>query len=141
MKKNYPVIDVVFGGLFFVAGFCMFLNAYYFVSNATKTTGTIVNLESDDTSDGTTYHPVFVFTNAAGTEYRCRSSHGSFPCIFRPGDSVSVVYDAAVPTHAEINSIRTIWSFPFIFMGAGGFWIHRVTRKARREEENEVVKA
>jgi hypothetical protein len=139
MNKTFPVFDVVVGSVFLIAGLYMFAKAWHFVSHATRTTGTIIKLESSDTSDGTTFHPVFVFTNAAGTEYRCRSPHGSYPCFFKPGERVSVVYDAAVPTHAEINSIQTMWSFPFIFSGFGGFWIYRVTRKARLEKKNEMA--
>jgi hypothetical protein len=87
-------------------------------------------------------HPVFVFTDVAGIEHRCRSPYGSSPCFYAPGEQVTVLYDAAVPTHAKIDSFESIWLFPFAFTGTGVFFIashYRWIRKMKLEKDSHVV--
>lgn len=115
MKKNFPGFKVIIGSGLLIAGLFMVAKTYRFASHATKTTGTIIKM--DDTDECLV--PVFVFTNEAGTEYRCRSRYGCNLYHFKPGESVSVVYDAAVPTHAEINSFMILWGGPVLVEWAG----------------------
>jgi hypothetical protein len=112
-------ISVIMGVVFLVSGIYMLAKACDFVSHANKTSGRVVSIETGDADDATTFHPVFIFTDAAGVEHRCRSPYGSSAFFFKPGEQVKILYDAAVPTHAEIDSFQSIWLFPFMFMGMG----------------------
>ena len=137
MSARFP-ISIVMGVVFFVIGFCMLAKAYDFVTHATKTNGKVVTIEQGDANDVTTLHPVFVFTDAVGTEHRCRSPYGSSTFFHVPGQQITVLYDAKVPTHAEIDSFESIWLFPFIFMGTGVFFVVNHLRWRREMQLKEA---
>src|SRR5215469_7565295 len=110
-------IQSAFGSIFFVLGVCMLLKACHFVTLATKTEGVIISIGNRDDGDGgQSWYPTFSFTDTAGKTHMQPSSFGSTPCFFRPGQRVTVLYDPAVPTHAEIDSFITVWFFPCLFM-------------------------
>ena len=141
MNARFP-ISVIMGVVFLVAGLCMFAKAYDFVAHATKTTGKVVAIDHGDADGATTLHPVFMFTDAAGVEHKCRSPYGSSTYSFVPGEQVTVLYDPAVPTHAEIDSFRSIWLFPLLFMGGGVFFVanhYRWIRKMKLEKDSHVA--
>ncbi|HXI71453.1 MAG TPA: DUF3592 domain-containing protein [Verrucomicrobiae bacterium] len=134
MNERFP-ITVIMGIVFLVAGFFMFAKTYDFVVHATKTVGQVVAMDHEDTEDGMMLHPVFVFTDAEGIEHRCRSPHGSSLLFTAVGQQVAVLYDAADPKHAEIDSFLSIWfiSLGFIGMGLSFFVMHyRWIRKMKR---------
>ena len=116
-------ITAIFGGAFLVLGLWMAAKACDFVAHAAKTTGTVVAVEKDDSTEGTMYHPAFVFKDAAGVEHRCVSSSGSSITFSRPGQQVTVLYDPAVPSRAELDSFQSIWLFPCLFTVAGAYFI------------------
>ena len=141
MSTRFP-ITVIIGSVVFIIGFCMLTRAYHFVAHATKTTGKVVAIDHGDADGVTTVHPVFVFTDAAGIEHRCRSPYGSSTFFFAPGEQVTVLYDAAVPTHAKIDSFQSIWLFPLVFMGAGVLFVtnhYRWIRKMKLEKDSHVA--
>jgi hypothetical protein len=138
MNARFP-ITVIIGCVFFISGLCMLAKAYDFVTHATRTSGKVVAIDQGDADDVSTIHPVFVFTDATGVEHRCRSPYGSSWFFFAPGQRVPILYDPAVPTHAEIDSFESIWLFSFISMGMGVFFIashYRWIRKMKLEKNN-----
>jgi len=114
-----------------------------FIAAATRTTGTVVDLVYETSSDhGSAYYPVVRFASPSGDSVTIRSRTGSNPPSHRVGDRIEVLYDPANPAHAKMAGFLSLHIGSFILTifaavwGAiGGIWWWLQTRSARLEDE------
>jgi hypothetical protein len=103
------------GSICLVIAFVSFLYFWHFVQTAAHAKGRIVQmLEHRDGDHGTAFFPVFSFRDDQGAEYTIHSSSGSFPPEYEVGDTVPVLYSAANPKNAKIDSLFSIWGISLI---------------------------
>lgn len=69
--------------------------------------GKVVELRRDSDS---TYRPVVSFRTAQGQAITFATSWATNPPAYRVGDSVNVIYDAAAPDQARIDSFIAFWA-------------------------------
>jgi hypothetical protein len=113
---------MVIGSLIAIAGLIWLVRTITFVMYATKTPGTVIEMERTDLSEGgSAYHPIFTFSDGSGIIHTQRTFLGlslsSYP--FQVGDKVPVFYYVSEPTRSEIDSFETIWAGPLIATGSG----------------------
>ena len=138
-KRNVGWVFVVVGGAIAVGGLIWGINTASFVKRAAKTSGTVIEIERGTSSKrGSTYRPVFTFADASGATHTHRSSMGAPRNFFAPDEKVTVVYDAADPDNAKIDSYQQIWlgplvlgGFGILFGGFGAVFNFLVTRQAK----------
>jgi hypothetical protein len=152
---------MVIGSLIAIAGLIWLVRTITFVMYATKTQGTIIEMERNTTTPATinvmghittskggfTYHPIFTFSDDSGIIHTQRTFAGSSSHTFQVGDKVTVLYYVSEPTRSEIDSFQTIWLGPLIAIGFGllfaGFHIFFqyffVTRKSKPVEDVNAV--
>ena len=73
--------------------------------------------DSDTQTYDTYYYPVVEFTSSNGTQQRIQLSEGSWPPAYSKGETVTVLYDSANPTHARIDSLSSTilqWLVPAV---------------------------
>ena len=109
--KFLPKLFIILGCGLLVAALAVFFHTWHFTRNATRTTGTVVELrESKDKYDGSiSYAPVFRFRDSTGTEQTITSSLSQRPAGFEVGESVPVLYRTAAPNSARIDSFSQVW--------------------------------
>jgi hypothetical protein len=128
----------LFGGLGFamLAGAAlMVVHTRQFVAQAVRADGEVIDLVGSKTRA-----PVVRFTDGAGRTVEFRSSVSSSPPAFDIGEKVVVLYDAAAPAEAKIESWSDLWFGPTILGGLGtvfasvgvGLWLAPLLR-ARKE--------
>lgn len=101
-------------------GLCYFFRQYWFVNHATRTEGHVVAVESGRSlgpNSGRSAYLVFNYTNASGNNFTQREAFGSFPPDVKPGGTVPVLYDAAAPGHALVDSFASLWTGPIFITG------------------------
>lgn len=69
-------------------------------------------------SDDTVYLPVFEFATPDGTVHRMEG-HASSPPSYKVGDEVSILFDAADPGGARIETFAGLW-LGVVLTGLGG---------------------
>jgi hypothetical protein len=113
----------VIGSLIAMAGLIWLVRTITFVIYATRTPGTVIEMERSATSKGrTTYHPIFTFSDGSGIIHTQRTYLGSSSYTFQVGDKVTVLYYVSEPTRSEIDSFQTIWLGPLITTGFGSLF-------------------
>ena len=139
---------IVVGSLIAIAGLIWLVRTVLFVASATKTPGTVVEVERIPT-----FHkgqiidrPIFTFSDASGIIHTQRTFVGSSSYSFESGDKVTVLYVASEPTRSEIDSFQTIWIGPLICTGFGllfgGFAYYLIflaTRKPQLVKDTNAV--
>ncbi len=111
---------VLIGTLIAVVGAVWLLHTCWFVSHAARAAGIIVQLDvSTDSEGGTSYYPVFSFTDTNGSTFTRRSEIGSGYFKFNPGDKVSILYSLENPEKCNIETFVTVWMPPLIAIGFG----------------------
>ena len=90
-----------------------------FAASAERAEGTVIDLSrSTGKSQGNSvYHPVVSYRTAQGEEIEFISSWGSRPAPYRRGAKVTVLYDAAEPQEARIESFFALWGASVITGG------------------------
>jgi hypothetical protein len=114
-----------------------------FAARAARATGIVTELERGrGSSGGRLYYPVIGFLTASGDSVSFRSSIGSSPPSYQPGEAVTVLYDPADPTNARIAGFFSLHLGSFItslltliFGGIGGIWLKLRRRAAAFAEE------
>jgi hypothetical protein len=105
-------------------GCVMGLKSRQLVSGGRRTTGRVVDLQGDSSSDGgTVYYPIVEFSDARGSKLRVKGSVGSAPAAFKLKEQVPVYYDPAHPEGAQIGTFGQLWLFPCILIGMGVVFI------------------
>lgn len=114
---------IVFANLFF-AGFCLWGAYTGYVSwkleqEGETTTGIVTRFEESSDGDGgcCVYSPVVEF-EANEQTYSFEGGTASYPPAYDVGEKVSVLYDPADPTTAQINKWSERWLFPVIIIPA-----------------------
>jgi hypothetical protein len=115
---------IVFANLFF-AGFCLWgvyaaSISWRLEQEGVTTTGTVVEMEASDSSEGgcCVYSPVIEFTASNDQKYTFEGDTASDPPAYEVGDEVSVIYDPNDPETAQINKWTERWLFPIIIIPA-----------------------
>ena len=155
-KKGSPFLA---GAIFFIIGLGALAGGIIwgfrtqrFVSSAERADGIVTDLDMRSDSDGSAYYPVVSFTTKEGKEVTFTSSTGGNPPPKRRGAEVEVLYDAANPEEAEINSFFALWFGPLLVGGLfgtlfpliGAFAMigglrDRATRRRLRENGQRIV--
>jgi len=82
--------------------------------------GTVTDLVAGSDSDGdTVYYPHVRFVTESGDAIEFTSSIGASPPDFDVGETVSVLYDPALPGKARIDSFFQLWFSTLILGGMG----------------------
>ena len=103
---------VIFGGVAIV----MAISTSSFLSTASHVKGEVVELVERRSDDGgTTFAPVFTFTDNKGVVNIVYSSTSSYPPAFGVGETVEILYDSKDPEHAIIDTWFQKWGFVVIF--------------------------
>lgn len=129
MKSWFSLSLLLVAGIF-VSGLYLVAHRCVFVAEAATTTGKVVGFSHDTESY---HHPVFTFTDATGREHRCVSENRSDYYWFTAGEPVTVLYDAASPECAEIDTFRSLWLIPLTVLGCGVMGILSFYRERQRE--------
>ena len=103
---------------FALAGFFCY-RTYSFMADAVSTQGTIVAFKEKSSDEGSTYSPVFTFTDQTGTIHRVTSSVANSHTGYQVGDSVEVLYRPDHPKKAHIRNYFELWSIPIVFSSIG----------------------
>lgn len=113
----------IFFNLFF-AGFCVWGGYAGYISWRLEqvgetVTGTVVQLEESDSSEGgcCVYSPLIEF-EAGGQTHVFEGDNASDPPAYEVGEAVNVIYDPADPDTAQINKWAERWLFPLIIIPA-----------------------
>jgi hypothetical protein len=105
-------------------GLFAFYDSQTFVAKASRVQGTVVELVERSGSKGTTYSPVFTFSDASGKTHRIYSGLSSYPASHEVGDQVVVLYDPANPAHARLDTFsqKYFWAFLAVAGSASCFF-------------------
>jgi len=146
--KTSSALFLLVGIIAFGVGVFLTARTLIFVVKATHTQGTVVALESHTSATGgssrrhprqtsQTWRPVFEFKDGQGSVHRVTEPFGSRPAMFTKGDSVGVLYDAANPASAHIDTVKILWFAPglltimgLVFASVGCFLWKRERRRS-----------
>lgn len=138
----FPRVFAGIGLLLLVIGTYVYSREQAFITGATRTEGRIVRMQESHDDDGTTYRPVFEFTDARGQTYTGVSRVGTSHPSRKIGDAVPVLYDPANPDEARIASYFQLHIGSFVlsllalvFGGVGFVWLYLVRRREAMIEE------
>ena len=118
----------IVGGVFFVLGIGLLFGgvAWWrsnaaFAAHAASAEGTVSDLVWRRSSKGNsgTYVPVVDFSTADGRRIHVTGSGGSNPPAYARGEKVRVLYDAANPEHAQLDTFSERHLGPAILSGLG----------------------
>jgi hypothetical protein len=124
-KSASPAVGwliMLIGGAAFVVAIYLFISTNQFLSHATNTTGSVVEvLKKEKHGSGkhtgrtrVSYYPVFVFHDLHQKEWKVTSSAGGNPPAFEVGEVIQVYYDQANPEEARIGSFFSLWGASLI---------------------------
>lgn len=124
--KTLNLIKYIFLGI----GICLLLgaglsfqNTRSFLNSAILTEGTVIDLVESSPNDTTVYQPVISFQDQKGDAIEFKSTTGSNPPSYLPGDKVEVIYEADNPEGASINSFFSLWGGALIVGGIGVIFV------------------
>jgi len=113
-----PIAGVI---LALVGGWFLFTSLTFY-SKGVKVQGTVVRLESSQSTDGVTYAPVFSYT-VNGKSYEVMSGTTSDPPLHKKGDVVTLLYNPDNPKSARENSFWELWGLPLILCPSSIFML------------------
>jgi hypothetical protein len=130
-----PVLVLAGVGLLFL-GVHLHQKTAAFLARAVRAPGVVVEMATNDSSDGgSTYAPVVEFEHE-GRKYKFKDSISSNPPSYRRGQAVGVLYDPDQPRDARIDRGHWNKAVPILIGGFGallsllGFW--SFSRRAQR---------
>lgn len=107
----------------FTIGFTLVLVAYYryketifLLRNGINVTAIVTDILKISDSDGATYKPVFSFKDLNGNTVSFENPVSSNPVVWEKGESVSIVYDPAMPSIAKVVSYWGLFRWTIICM-------------------------
>ncbi len=102
----------IFVGVFVIAASCGWLwSVHTFTSRALRAEGVVTKLLAGGS------HPEVTFVTATGETVR--TPQGGLISGYREGDRVEVLYLAAEPHTAQLDSFGALWGFPSLFLLLG----------------------
>jgi hypothetical protein len=101
------------GAILAVVGGWFLFTSWAFYSKGVKVEGTVVRLESSQSTDGVTYTAVFSYA-VDGQSYEVMSGTASDPPLYQKGDVVTLLYDPDNPKSARENSFWDLWGLSLI---------------------------
>lgn len=130
------MIDYLYIGLL-----CIAIVLFYFASKSysntqellrdgIKTTAIVIDLIENRDSDGTTYKPVFEYTDRSGSIVTFQSSVSSSPAPYSVGDKVKIIY-SQIENEQKVISYWGLYrwtiillsiAFPLLIIGGGYIW-------------------
>ena len=113
-----PLAFLLFGLLFFLVGSGMTMHQRTLEKQGIEAQGTVVGLQENYDSDGSTYAPIVQFKTADGQSVEFVSTYFSSPSAYKVGESVIVVYPPNDPGRTVIKGDGQL--LHVIFMLAGG---------------------
>ncbi len=108
------------GGIFLLIGAGLLVSSYNFYNNALYATGTVVSVEVNNSSDGTTYRPTLRYLDYRGQKQRGTTFLSSSGYDFEVGEKMEILYDMRDPTSIRINNWLELWGLGAIFATVGG---------------------
>lgn len=112
--KFYKYVFLVIGAGMLFGSFNFYTNTKSFINVAAITEGEIIELIEVNSSDSTTYKPVFEFSTTNGNVYRVTSSTSTSPPSYFVGEIVDVLYKENSPREAKINGYFSLWGTSII---------------------------
>ena len=98
----------------------LYRHAEHYVQTASRAQGTVTKMvEQHGQESGTTFAPVFQFTDPQGKVHEVQSSIGSSPPDYKVGETVTVLYPPENPEAAVINGFIQVWLWPALLAGFG----------------------
>lgn len=113
------IIAFAIGCAAIVGGLIWMMRTAYFLKEALKTPGQVIAMPRTGGWRDTRYYPIFVFTNDAGVVLTQRSRINFEPEVFKPPQSVTVIYEPSKPDEARIETFRGLWLMPVLMIGWG----------------------
>lgn len=102
-----------------VGAFLIFRSTNSFLAEATKTEGTVVEIERYWSGDSTSYRSVVQFTSQNGQAMEFVSAGSNRPS-YSKGQKVEVLYLPTDPQNAKISGFFSLWGGSSILGGTGG---------------------
>ncbi len=103
-----------------VAGLVSRSRTQRFVDSALQAQAEVTGLQQRRGNKNTLlYHPVLRFTTQQGSQHEVVSPVGSNPAPYKPGDTVTVLYNPARPEEVRIHTFLQVWLFPLVLGGLG----------------------
>ena len=122
-----PLAFFLFGLLFFTIGSSLTYRQRTLEKQGLETQGTVVALQENSDSDGSTYAPVVQFKTSSGQSIEFVSSYSSSPPSYDVGETVIVVYPPEKPEEAIIKGDGQLLHIIFMLLGgivaAVGFYL------------------
>jgi hypothetical protein len=121
--KIFKLIGVIFfaiGAALLIAAFFVWRSAAGFADHATTADGIVTDLVHSGSSRSVA--PVVEFTTVDGRKVQITGSISSSPPAYDRGERVRVLYDAANPNAARIDSKLEMWFLPLLFGGLGAIF-------------------
>ena len=113
---------LMFSGFLAFAGVFLMVRTAMFVHRAVRLPGEVVSVGMIRQSrSGSIYYPIFTITNSSGKALRIQSSSFSTDYAFKPGQHVTVLYDANESNHSMIDTLDQVWGYPVKLLGGAIF--------------------
>ncbi len=85
-----------------------------FLEQAVKTVATVIDVEKRVSGDGSSYYPVFSFSDKNGNSHKIHSKMGSYPPAYKVDDTVTIFYDPLTPEKTKVDSFVCLWLGPLV---------------------------
>ncbi|MEM1132634.1 MAG: DUF3592 domain-containing protein [Pseudomonadota bacterium] len=123
-------VGKLIGGIFFFIGLVflaigagLFISDQQFANDAARTTGSIIEINRYNDSEGKTmYRPLVSFRDETGKEHQFTGSVSSSSPTFSIGEQVEVIYDRDAPAEAIIDTFLQRFFLPLVFGGMGSIF-------------------
>lgn len=108
-----------------------------FLRNSERATGTVIELERINGSDGDTYKPIFKFKTSLNQETIYRHISSSDPPSWKIGDEATIAYDPSSPSEARLLTYFGTFSWTIVLMAVamplivigGGYHLSQIVLK------------
>lgn len=119
-----PTVFTIVGVVLLIGSIFLWKSAFEFTNNGIKTTGTIVELDVDNSDGGGAFHPIIVFhTLEDNSAVIFRSSYGSSDFKGDIGNSIDIIYPKDNPKSAVINSTFGLYGSGIFISGFGALFL------------------
>ncbi len=123
-KRRTPrylaLLFILFPLIFVGVGGYMLLDAIRFSGVAVGAVGTVVDVDVHSDSDGTTYTPIFRYTDQDGRDHQAPTHISSSGYDYSIGSQEWILYDPGAPNdEVRIDGVFSLWGLPVIFTSVG----------------------